>query len=94
MSTKYPCAAVTLTYENAVKPIADTLYTKRVFEDGSRTCYAGGYDEVAQELQEHAEDQDTKAWALTEFVAQLFGLSRIDVRGDAYERASEMYKER
>lgn len=91
--TKKPYQSVILTYESAIEPIADKLYSRRVFEEGSRLFYAGGKDGIAKKLQEHADEEDTRAWALVKFVSQLFGLSSIDVRCDAYERATEMYME-
>nr|DAF04135.1 MAG TPA: hypothetical protein [Caudoviricetes sp.] len=91
--TKKPYQAATLTYESAIEPIADELYSKRVFEEGSRVFHAKGNDSTAEKLKRCAEDQDTRAWAFAEFVAKLFGLSHIDVRRDANERAAEMYME-
>ena len=90
MSTKYPYAAVNLTYENAVKPIADNLYSRRVFENEIRVFMENGDERLAEKFSERAGSHMQKALVLAEFVAQLFGLGCDDVMHDALEIADEI----
>lgn len=48
MSTKHPYAAVQLTYENAVNPIADELHSRRVFENVIRVFMENGDERLAE----------------------------------------------
>lgn len=94
MSTKYPYAAVNLTYENAVKPIADKLYSRRVFENEIRVFMENGDERLAEMFGERAGSNMQKALVLAEFVAQLFGIGCDDVMHDALEMANEIYERR
>ena len=92
MSTKYPYAAVNLTYENAVKPIADNLCSRRVFENDIRVSMENGDERLAEKFSERAGSHMQKALVLAEFVAQLFGLGCDDVMHDAFEISGEIYE--
>lgn len=94
MSTKHQYAAVNLTYENAVKPIADKLYSRRVFENEIRVFMENGDERLAEMFSERAGSHMQNAVVIAEFVAQLFGLGCDDVMHDAYEMADSIYEER
>ena len=94
MSTKYTYAAVNLTYENAVKPIADELYSRRVFENEIRVFMENGDERIAEMFGERSGSHMQKAVVLAEFVAQLFGIGCDDVMHDACEMADAIYEER
>lgn len=94
MSTKYPYAAVQLTYESAVKPIADELHSRRVLENVIRVFMANGDERIAETFGDRAGSHMQKAVVLAEFVAQLFGLGCDDVMHDALEMADEIYEGR
>ena len=94
MSTKYPYADVNLTYENAVKPIADKLCSRRVFENEIRVFMENGDERLAEMFSERAGSHMQKAVVLAEFVAQLFGLGCEDVMHDAFNMADAIYEER
>ena len=90
MSTKHQYAAVNLTYENAVKPIADELQSRRVFENVIRVFMENGDERLAETFSERAGSHMQKAVVLAEFVAQLFGIGCDDVMHDALEIADEI----
>ena len=94
MSTKHKYDAVNLTYENAVKPIADKLYSKRVFENEIRVFMENGDERLAEMFSERAGSHMQKAFVLAEFVAQLFGICCDDVMYDAFKMADAIYEER
>ena len=94
MSTKHPYAAVNLTYENAVKPIADKLYSRRVFENEVRVFMENGDERLAEMFSDRAVSHIQKAVVLAEFVAQLFGLCCDDVMHDAFKMADAIYEEK
>ena len=94
MSTKHPYAAVNLTYESAVKPIAYKLYSRRVFENEIRVFMENGDERIAEMFSERAGSHMQKAVVLAEFVAQLFGLGCEDVMHDAFNMADAIYEER
>ena len=91
---KYPNAAVTMTYENAVKTIADELHSRRVFENEIRVCMENGDERLAEMFSDRAGSHMQKAIVLAEFVAQLFGLGCDDVMHDSLEIANEIYERR
>ena len=94
MSTKYPYPAALLTYESAIEPIADKLYTRSIFDDESYVLLAKGEDRAADMFRECADRQTPKAEGLAEFVAQLFGMDYDEVMDDAFKRANDIYEER
>ena len=91
---KQQYAAVTLTYENAVKPIADELHSRLVFENVIRVLMANGDERIAETFSGRAGTHMQKAVVLAEFVAQLFGLGCEDVMHDAFNMADAIYEER
>lgn len=94
MSGKYQYAAATLTYENAIEPISENLYQRRVFENRSAAFSENGHDRLAEHLQTLADVYWLKAEVLADFAARLFGLEVDEVIGDASERAKATYEER
>lgn len=90
MSTKYPYAAVQLTYESAVKPIADELHSRHVLENVIRVFMENGDERLAETFSDRAGSHMQKALVLAEFVAQLFCLGCDDVVHDALEIADEI----
>ena len=94
MSTKHPYAAVNLTYESAVKPIADKLYSRRVFENEIRVFMENGDESIAEMFSDRAGSHMQKAVVLAEFVAKLFGIGCDDVMHDAFKIADAIYEER
>lgn len=94
MSAKYPYPAATLTYEDAIEPIAEKLCTRRTFDDERYVLSARGDTRAADMFRECADRQTPKAEGLAEFVAKLFGLDYDDVMDDAFERADALYEER
>lgn len=93
-TTKKPYQAATLTYENALEPISENLYQRRVFEDRGITFSENGDDRLAEDLQTIADVHWLKAEVLADFTARLFGLEVDEVISDASESAKATYEER
>lgn len=81
-------------YENAVKPIADELHSRRVFENVIHVFMENCDERMAKMFSGRAVSHMQKALVLAEFVAHLFGLGCDDVLHDAFEMADEIYERR
>lgn len=93
-TTKKPHQTATLTYEQALAPIAENIYQWRAYERRARAFSESGDERLAKDMQDLADVHWVKVEALADFSAHLFGVYLYEVVGDASERANAIYEER
>lgn len=92
--TKKPHPAATLSYEQALAPIAETLCQRRACERRAKAFSESGDERLAKDMQDLADVHWVRVEALADFAAHLFGVYLYEVVGDASERANSIYEER
>lgn len=93
-NAKKPYPAATLTYEQALAPIAENIYQRRAYESRAKAFSESGDERLAKDMQDLADVHWVKVKALADFAAHLFGVYLYEVVGDASERANAIYEER